>query len=89
MNMTEETLVEMLERFYRLYVPVRPIADSPERMIEVWRQALAGLTDQQARDAANLYIKIGVQFPTPADLLRCANTIRAVKAVLAEARHAE
>lgn len=87
MNIREETVVEMLERFYRLYPPVRPITGDGDCLIDEWRQALASLTDIEARDAANLYIKIGVVFPTPADLLRCANTIRAVTSILVEARH--
>lgn len=87
MKMTPNTVDELLERFYRLYAPVMPINEetTPEAvdfLLNDWNQALASLTDADVQAAARLYVMTGKRFPTPADLLRCHDTIRAVQFAL-------
>ena len=87
MKPTSLTVEQLLEKFYRLFPPVVPINDANQAdiLVHEWRQALAGLDEAEARAAARLWCSTGHRFPVPADILACANTISAVKALWPDA----
>ena len=83
MTLSLNTVGELLDAFYRVFPAPYPLMDCAqgEALAREWQQGLASLDDAEARAAARLWCSIGHRFPTPADLLDCVTTLRAVQAI--------